>query len=185
MLCRATLPFNKLISQSRTITADSQENTIKSSNEWSPIYKFGYIKALSSFNRLKIYQIAVTTVVVPISFAVSEIVDPFVVASCGISGFITLSLASYAMRNTVGFIYTSTSQPDKVKFAYVTFWGNRKDVETEIENVIPFAELPRSIFDPFFITLRFYSELPQLKLIYREFGVINYKEFPRVFGKEQ
>lgn len=185
VICRPQLSLNKFVTISRALKtpAETAQEKNKIESEWNPIYKFRYIQMLSSFNRAKFYQVALTTVAVPISFAF-PIVDPLVVATLGVSLTITLSLASYAFSNTVGFIYTSKEQPDKVKFSYLDFWGNRKDVEMKIEDVVPFSEIKQSFLDFAFTNLSFYNDCPKMKLVYKFGGVKNVIEFSKVFGSE-
>lgn len=105
--------------------------------------------------------------------------------SAGISGTITLSLVSYAFRNTVGFIYTNDKRPDMVKIAYMDFWGRRIDSEMNIDDVVPFSELPKALLDSYVTTLRFHHDHPKLKLIYKFGGVNDMNEFAKVFGIER
>lgn len=186
IFCKKPLSFNKfIISRAIKSTSETCQKASKTSNEWETIYKFPHIQSFVSASKLKIYQTALTAITVPASLALPELVDPSIVATLGISGIVTLSIASYAFRNTVGLIYTSQSQPEKVKFSYLDFWGNRKDVEMNINDVKPFSELPRSVFDKFFTTLQFYSGHHKLKLFYKVGGVINGEELSRIFSIEQ
>lgn len=175
--------FNKSFTLCRTFAATPQKENLKS-KEWEPIYKFRYIQSLASVNKTKILVAAFTGLAVPVSF-ITPIIEPLVVASVGVSLVTTLAIVSYAFRNTVGFMYTNQRHPDKVKFAYLDFWGTRKDVEMKIEDVIPFSELQRSVFDPWFTILQFYSGHHQMKLFYKFGGVSDVNEFSKVFGLEQ
>jgi len=180
-LSRKPLPFNKFVNISRTISSSENRPKVNKS-EWDPIYKFDYIQSFASANKSKYYQMALTAVAIPASFAAPEVADPLIVAWIGISGVVTLSLASYAFKDTVGFIYTSKQRPEMVKFSYLNFWGSRKDVEMKINDVVPLAELPKSISDPLFTSLQFSGGHPKLKLVYKFGGVTDVDEFSRIFG---
>jgi len=184
LLYRLQLSFNKFVNN-RTIASENLPKANKTSSEWESVYKFRYIKGLVGLNKLKYYQAAITAVAIPISLAIPEVADPIVFSYLGVSGIVTLSLASYALRNTVGFIYTNKSQPEDVKFAYLDFWGRRQDVVMKIGDVIPFSEVPRSIFNPLFTYVQFYNEHPKLKLVYKYGGIDDYEEFSRIFGIEK
>lgn len=185
-LCRSTLSFSKFVTISRTFAAtpETLQNGKKNSNEWKSIYKFRYIQSLASANKSKIIVAAFTGIAVPISFAI-PMVEPVVVASVGLSLVTTLSLVSFAFRNTIGFMYTKQSRPDEVKFAYLDFWGNRKDIELKIEDVVPFSELPKNVLDPWCTIVQFYSGHEKMKLFYKLGGVSDLNEFCKVFGLDK
>lgn len=87
-------------------------------------------------NKLKMYQICATIASVPAAYALPEIFDPIVVSVVGGTGLATLCLASFAFSNTIGFVYTNQKRPELVKFAFMDFWGLRKDVEMNIDGKI-------------------------------------------------
>lgn len=138
-LNRTPLSFSKFIGITKTLSTSTlspasevkeskhEPKKVFSPTDWKSIYKFPYINMLASTNKLKFYQIILTGVAVPASFALPlagiEFVDPIVVSWIGISGVLTLTLVSYIFRNTVGFIYTSNQRPDLVKIAYMNFMG--------------------------------------------------------------
>lgn len=95
---------------------------------------------------------------------------------------ITLTLFSFAFKNTVGFIYTSDKSPDLVRFAYIDFWGRRVDAVMSIEDeVVPFTDLEKRMLEKLYTSLRFHNEQSNMKLIYKYGGVTDYNEFQRVF----
>lgn len=185
-LCNSPLSFSKFITISRTLatTPETLQKGKKNSNEWQPIYKFRYIQSLASANKSKILVAAFTGIAVPLSFAI-PVVEPLVVASVGFSLITTLSVFSFAFRNTIGFMYTKQSKPDEVKLAYLDFWGNRKDIEMKIEDVVPFSELPKNVLDPWCTIVQFYSGKQKMKIFYKLGGVSDAVEFCKVFGLEQ
>lgn len=189
---RISLTFNSFTGINRTLATSSQpaQKNKTETSDWVSIYKFRYIQSFSSANKLKVYQIGLTAILVPASFIISEATEgfehlPVVSSILGISGLITLTAMSFAFRNTVGFIYTSKKDPALVKFAYMDFWGRRKDEIMEIGDVKPFTELPKSPIDNYCTSLQFYSGRDKLKLMYKFGGVSNTEEFSRVFGLEK
>lgn len=190
-LFRTPMSFNQFAGiQRSTVSA----NEIGEPN-WNPIFKFKYINFLVSLNKLKMYQIAATAAIIPAAFAINEAAIeglenlPLIASSVGISGLMTLSLASYAIKGTIGFIYLNNRDPDLVKFSYMDFWGRRRDVEIEIVDVIPPSENPKSFFDKFYTTLRFHngqdgSRTPNMKMFHKLGGIIDHTEFLRIFGGE-
>lgn len=196
-LFRLPLPFNKFIGVQRSTASTSPPAKQNTEPAWQPIFKFKHINFLVSLNKLKMYQIIGTAIAVPLSFTINEADSiasgfeglPVVVSTIGITGLVTLSLASYALKGAVGFIYTSSTDPELVKFSYMDFWGVRRNVEMKIEDVVPFSEIPRSFFDRFYTTLRFHRRFgrfgqTKLKLIHKLGGIFDHTEFMRVFGSE-
>lgn len=98
------------------------------------------------------------------------------------SGLATLCLASFLFKNTVGFVYTSQKRPELVKFAFMDFWGRRKDVEMRIDDVVPVPELSKALLDDYFTNLRFLNGHQSLKLFYKAGEISDHEEFMRVFG---
>lgn len=183
--CSSMLTLNKFITISRTFstTPKTLQKDVTKRNEWVSFYKFRYIQSLASVNKSKIILAAFTGIAVPLSFAV-PVIEPLIVSSMGVSLVTTLCIFSFAFKNTVGFMYTNQHHPDRVKFAYLDFWGNRKEVETKIEDVVPFSELPKRPLDSWFTTLQFNSDHQRMKLFYKLGGVSDVNEFSKVFGIE-
>lgn len=140
------------------------------------MFQVGLFFILTMFINAKLYFLA--------SFALpAEVCDPLVVSAIGVSGLITLALASYAFKNIVGFIYTSPTHEDLVKFSFLDFMGKRVDVEMKIDDVVPLSELPSRVLDKYFKTIKF-NEHPDIKLLYKEHGITDRSEFVKVFGEE-
>lgn len=133
-------------------------------------------------NKLKTYQLCAITAAIPATFTMPEIFDPVVVSVISCSGLATLALASFVFKNTVGFVYTNQKKPELVKFAFMDFWGKRKDVSMMISDVVPVSELPRGFLDDYFTSLKFLNGHTELKLFYKSGGISNHEEFLRVFG---
>lgn len=113
-----------------------------------------------------------------------ELVNSTAVMGVGLSGLATLALASLFFKNTVGFVYTSQTNPEMVKISYMDIWGARKDVEMNIQEVYTLNELSRHALESYFSSLRFTNGQPPMKLFYKAGGVLNLDEFTKVFGSE-
>lgn len=187
-LCRIPVSFNKFAGirlLANAPAATKQENT--ETSNWQPIYKFSFIKHVATMNKLKIYQFMGTAIAIPAAYGIDQAVVEglenlsMIASIIGVTGLLTISLASYAFKGTVGFVYTHKTDPELVKFAYLDFWGIRRDVEMKIEDVVPFSEIPQSVFDRLYTTLRFNNSL-KLKLCHKFGGILEHTEFVRVFG---
>ncbi|XP_016988911.1 transmembrane protein 186 isoform X2 [Drosophila rhopaloa] len=109
--------------------------------EWRTVYSLPSIRILAALSKLKVYQAAFTVAGAPIAFALGNAgqlsSDALAIyGTVGITGLVTLTLASYAARNLVGFIYVNEQQ-DLLKLAYVDFWGRRQETLLETEDLLP------------------------------------------------
>jgi hypothetical protein len=187
-LWRTPLPFNKYVGNARSFSSSANENKVNETEptDWLSIFKFPYVELVAAANKLKIYQAVFASAAVPASFlAPPEILNPFVVAYIGCTGFLVLTAASYAFKDTVGFIYTSEQRPDLVKFSTVTFWGKREDSVMKIEDVMAFSEMPKNRIETYVTFLQSFNGHKKLKLVYKFGGIYNLNEFIKVFGEER
>lgn len=154
LLCRvspARLPWRSCMSlaiqpaQRRrfaTEAAGKRTETEKSAfTEWRTVYSMQGIRLVAALSRLKVYQAVITAAGTPIVFALGSAgqlsTDALAIyAAIGVTGLITLTLASYASSNLVGFIYVNEEQ-DLLKLAYVDFWGRRQETLIETEDLLP------------------------------------------------
>lgn len=125
-----------------TEAAGKRTETEKSAfTEWRTVYSMPGIRLVAAFSRLKVYQAVITAAGTPIVFALGSAgqlsTDALAIyAAIGVTGLITLTLASYASSNLVGFIYVNEEQ-DLLKLAYVDFWGRRQETLIETEDLLP------------------------------------------------
>lgn len=167
------------VTEPATRAVESAKKSVKFDagyTDWRPIYKLPLIRLVAAFNRLKVYQAVSTVAVTPFAFGLSQAGHVSgealgVCAALGVSGLMTLSLTSWAFKNIIGYIYVNEQQ-DQLKFAYVDFWGRRKELQVDIEDVLPDWELQRSrrffIYQP--ICLR-NGNKQRFKLLLR-FGIV-------------
>ncbi|KAH8285666.1 hypothetical protein KR054_011961, partial [Drosophila jambulina] len=150
-LCRgfqvARLPWRSsmsaVIPQLRRIQRSSAHEDAAFS-EWRTIYSLPGIRLVAALSKLKVYQAVITAAGMPIAFAMGHAgqvtTDALgIYAAIGVSGLATLTIASYAATNLVGFIYVNEQQ-DLLKLAYVDFWGRRKEALVDPEDLLPSCE---------------------------------------------
>lgn len=188
-LLKSPLPYKDFIGTQRiqplVSTPDKTNRDI--SKSWTPIYKFEHIKFFLALNNLKKYQMLGTAILVPASVVMDIATEnslelPILTSAIGFSGILALVVASYALKGSVGFVYTNTQDPDVVKLSYMNFWGVRTDVEMMIDEVVPLSEIPTTFLNRYFTTLRFHGDPLKLKLFYKIGNIIDQIEFERVFG---
>jgi len=149
---------------------------------WEPIYRFPKIKAVSSVIKLKNYQLTATVFGLPVTyFFFAE--HLLVVGYTGSSLVLTLSIISYMLKNSVGAMYVNKKNSDLVRIAYLNFWGSRRDSEFQIDDVVPFSDLPNSIASKFYTKLKFNNGHEELKLLSKEVEILDYDKFSRIFGE--
>jgi hypothetical protein len=169
---------------SKSLAKESNEIKLKELKEnWEPIYRYPNIKTISTVAKLKNYQLVGSVVGLPIVLSL-DFFDPFVYCYSAVVALVTLSIASYAVRNTIGFIYVNKTNKDLIRFAFINFYGNRDDLEVKIEDITPFSELPKRPTDKLYTKLTLANQQHALKLISREVEVMNSIEFMRVFGED-
>jgi hypothetical protein len=69
-----------------------------------------------------------------------------------------------------------------LRIAYINFWGIRKDSQFNIDDVVPFSDLPKSFTDKFYTKLKFNNGHEELKLLSKEVEILDYDNFDRFFG---
>ncbi|XP_034478927.1 transmembrane protein 186 [Drosophila innubila] len=145
--------------------------------DWRPIYQLPMIRLIAAFNRLKIYQAAVTAAGTPLAFGLVQAgqVSGEALGICtaiGVSGLITLTLGSVVASNVIGFIYINDQQ-DQLKLAYVDFWGRRKETLVDIEDLLPDWELKRKTMRlGFYQPICLRTDKKQRYKLLQRFGII-------------
>lgn len=138
------LVFKKAILRNIPATANLKYSTttsVEEVKEWRPIYKLPIMGTLSAFSKIKIYQLGLTVIAAPSSFALEYLgILPtgvgVVVTALGVTGSMTLFGLSLLSRNLIGFIYLNPTNT-KIKISYLDYWGKRQNIELTTEDVIP------------------------------------------------
>lgn len=144
--------------------------------DWRPIYQLPMIRLIAAFNRLKIYQAALTVAGTPLAFGLVQAgqVSGEALGICtaiGVSGLMTLTLGSFVASNVIGFIYIN-EQEDQLKLAYVDFWGRRKETLVDIEDLLPDWELKRTTRLGFYQPICLRTDKTQRYKLLQRFGII-------------
>ncbi|XP_022228888.2 transmembrane protein 186 [Drosophila obscura] len=156
-------------------------------SEWRTIYSLPSIRLVAAFNKLKIYQAALTAAGAPIAFALGQAghvaTDALgIYSAIGVSGLITLTLASYAATNLVGFIYINEQQ-DMLKLAYVDFWGRRVETLVETDDLLPSWERGSTSRLRFVLSITLRSDAQRRYKLLNRFGNIADRQlFEGLFG---
>lgn len=135
-----------------SLTPTSSYTTKAGDENWNQIYRFPQIRLLAAFNKLKIYQGSLSALAIPLTLALEQSGNiaqstSYVVAAVGVSGLATLCIGSLACRNVVGLLYVNDGGT-KLKISCPDFWGNRKDKEIEINDMIPSSNLTKFKYNP-------------------------------------
>uniref|UniRef100_A0A034WKV8 Transmembrane protein 186 n=1 Tax=Bactrocera dorsalis TaxID=27457 RepID=A0A034WKV8_BACDO len=169
-------------------TTTATTNNKSATPQWTTIYRLPLIRLAAGFQRLKIYQGVLTALALPISFTLTEFgtISPnsvAIVGAIGVSGLVTLTLFSLLIRNVVGFIYIN-DELNKVKVAYVDFWGKRTDAIIDINDLdVEWAKARPTAFN-LYQKIRLYSDDTKSFKLLLNYGVIVEPEtFCGIFGE--
>ncbi|XP_039754047.1 uncharacterized protein LOC120629241 [Pararge aegeria] len=138
------------------------------------VFSFPLVKYIALVNRLKIYHLYGTGVVVP-SSGVLELLNivsdnTFLVSSyIGITGAVVLTLGTLPFKNIIGHLYISEDN-EKIKISSVGFSGKRIDRIVSVDDWIPLLEMEPRKTDILFLS-------PQLRdgtkyKLFAKFGVV-------------
>ncbi|KAK9885463.1 hypothetical protein WA026_010958, partial [Henosepilachna vigintioctopunctata] len=125
-------------------------------NGYVTVYKFPYIKHAFVLSKLKKYQMYLTATGIPIlsilaqqGIIVADAIPATIYYCVGMyTLFFTTSLMS---RNLIGFIYFN-KEKNQVKVAYLDFWGNRREKEMQLTDIIPLSESGRNYLTDYLYT---------------------------------
>ncbi|KAH8299440.1 hypothetical protein KR044_001459, partial [Drosophila immigrans] len=172
----ASTPVTEPATASATTASTKNLSVGDGFTDWRPIYHLPSIRWVAAFNRLKMYQAAVTAAATPLAFTLTQAGQVSgdalgICASIGVSGLITLSLGSYVASNVIGYIYIN-DQEDRLKLAYVDFWGRRQEAMVDIEDILPDWELKRTTRLGFYQPICLRTDKKQRFKLLQRFGVI-------------
>lgn len=162
-----------------------KEDTPESPPDYVPVYRFNYLRGVRLISRLKIYQTAWSVILcMPMAgyYAMGHVEGDILATTVGISAFACVMLyvmSSYFSR-AIGLI--SLSRDNKtVRLSHLDFWGKRKDVFVDIDNVLPLSELPERITAPY-IKLKRYDVKDFLLFSIRYGIIVDRDKFELIFG---
>ncbi|XP_007542644.1 transmembrane protein 186 [Poecilia formosa] len=159
-----------------------------STQKYSMIYIMPHIRLLRAVSRLKLFQTAITLVILPPVYFLyfQGIVSLYLVSySTGIALFAggMLYIASHLFRRVVGMMYLDPSLTT-LKVSHLTFWGKRQDIYLPVSDVMTIADTGDSASETI-LKLKRYSS-PDTFYFSTRFGrVIDKQGFEKVFGSFQ
>lgn len=183
---------HKLLPATQYLATKANAGTVNSSannqDEWRIIYRLPLIRLASAFNRVKVPYGMLNGLVIPAVFALEQAAQlpahtATLVGVVGLTSWCTLSICSLFVRNLVGIIYINDNN-DKLKLAYVDYWGKRHDVCVELDDVIPEMEKEKPSKLDFYHTICLYSdEKVKYKLLQRFGSIEDPETFASIFGE--
>ncbi|KAL9919214.1 transmembrane protein 186 [Glossina fuscipes fuscipes] len=157
-------------------------------NQWETIYHLPLIRLASAYNRVKKPYGLFTALAIPAAYGLEHAsqLPPsagMLVAIVGVTSCLTLALSSLAFENLVGFIYVNESN-DKVKLAFINYWGERDDRIINMNDLILSWEQKKPIKLGFYQLILLHSD-PKVKykLLHRHGAIENSQAFAALFGE--
>ncbi|KAK2726580.1 hypothetical protein QYM36_007432 [Artemia franciscana] len=155
-------------------------------DNYTPIYKFKYIRAARLLCRLKLYQTGLTIASIPL---VNSLSTQGLVNESELSNVVVISVIALGMlgvmgelcRKLIGFMYIDKSG-ENLRVAHLTFFGNRRDIIIPVNDVVLVEELPDELTD-IYIRMRTYSNKYNFLFTLRFGEVLDVESFKKVFGK--
>jgi len=181
LLPRSSLGFQR--TQERNVAVRSTQFP-----EYSLIFDFEKIKAVSRFNRTKMQMTFLTGVGCPLVMMVQQLgyITPSTAGSFAFAGcFLTLFLHSvgFLFNNTIGYIYLK-DDGESVKISYVGYWGHRVNMDTKIDDIHPVNDLPTRFFDnPWYHRVCLTNSKKTYKMYLTVSQVLDKDVFTTIFGK--
>ncbi|XP_065368508.1 transmembrane protein 186 [Calliphora vicina] len=157
-------------------------------DEWRIIYRLPLIRMASAFNRVKVPYGMLNGITIPAVFALEQAsqlppTTAVLVGAVGVTTWCTLAISSLFIRNLIGIIYINDNN-DKLKLAYVDYWGKRHDVCVELADVVPEGEKSKASKFDFYQSLCLYSDDKVNYRLLNRFGMIEDPEtFASIFGE--
>jgi len=156
---------------------------------FTPIFVSPHIRTIQFVCRLKLYTTGVILACLPISFYLlssDQILPSQVGVSAGfaVSTLVVLGLVGEYFRKFVGILYLSEDKT-QVIVSHNSFFGRRKDVVIDVEDIVPLADSPETV-DDLVWKIRLYSGDPKSYYISTRFGGISSRKgFREIFGEDQ
>uniref|UniRef100_A0A1I8M0S4 Transmembrane protein 186 n=1 Tax=Musca domestica TaxID=7370 RepID=A0A1I8M0S4_MUSDO len=165
-----------------------QPTQTNNEDEWRTIYRLPLIRLASAFNRVKIPYGVFNALSIPGAFALEQASQlppstATLFAAVGLTSWMTLSICSMLTKNLVGIMYLNDDN-DKLKLAYIDFWGKRNDVVIDLDDLVPENEKKRPSKFDWYQTLTLYSnDKVKFKLLQRFGQVEDPEAFVAIFGE--
>ncbi|KAG5669425.1 hypothetical protein PVAND_017312 [Polypedilum vanderplanki] len=177
----AKFQINSKINFSTSKQEEKNSKLEELKTNWTAIYKFPKIRSVHVLSKLKNYQLATTVCAIPVSF-ITFPDQCLLVLYSAFALSCSLSFGSFLLKDSIGFIYAHNTEKNLVRIAYLNFWGTRKDEIFEISDIVPFSELPKNFTDRFYTTLKFNNNHKDLKLLSKNYEILDPEKFTEIFG---
>lgn len=103
-----------------------------------------------------------------------------IVVFLGVTGTLSMCLVGMIPNKLIGFAYVKPKSKT-VKISYLDNWGRRQDVHMPIQDLVPLSDLPVSVWDPVYLTLRTFTSNQTFKLNMKLGVVLDDDKFNDVF----
>jgi TMEM70/TMEM186/TMEM223 protein family len=154
-------------------------NSEKAGENFQMIYRFPYVVPAKVICRLKLYQTGIVSAFTAVSFFCGY--DVFVPLVVGSVSLVMLGVMGEFFRKLIGAVYLN-SHKNQVKISHLDFFGNRKDVFVNIDDIVPISSTNETPSDPY-VKIIFSDEKRRPLLISLKYGkVLDEKTFQEVFG---
>jgi len=156
---------------------------------FEPIFISPHIRTIKFVCRLKLYTTGVILACLPVSFHLlnsDQILPSQVGVSAGFAAgtLVVLGLVGEYFRKFVGILYLSEDRT-QVIISHNSFFGKRKDVTIDVNDIVPLADSPETV-DDLVWKIRLYSGDPKSYYICTRFGGISSRKgFREIFGEDQ
>lgn len=163
-------------------TTSSCLKTPDNLDEYTKVFAFPHVVRVAVFQRLKIYMTGACVGLYPLVLANGTETTTSVALLSLISVSCTgLMVIGEFMRRVVGIVYIDKNQT-KVRFAHITFWGKRSDIEVNIDD-IKFASETNQNFQNIYWLVKFQDPKQSSLIISTRFGGIEDPDkFKLIFG---
>lgn len=155
---------------------------------FDPVFLSPHIGTIRFFTRLKLYQSALVLAVFPFSLQLlrtEQILPSQVGIVAGFAGLtlVVLGLVGEYFRKFVGILYLSEDQ-SQVIVSHNTFFGKRKDVTIDVENIMPIADTPENVNDLVWKIRLYQGDPKSFYICTRAGGILSRKGFREIFGED-
>ena len=151
--------------------------------DYTKVFSFPHVVRVAIFQRLKIYMTGACVGLYPLVLTFNPNPSATSVALMTLISFSCTSLMVIGefMRRVVGIVYIDKNQTN-VRFAHITFWGKRRDIEVNIED-IKFASETNQNFENVYWLVKFQDPKKSSLIISTRFGGIEDPDkFKLIFG---
>uniref|UniRef100_A0A915I5E2 Transmembrane protein 186 n=1 Tax=Romanomermis culicivorax TaxID=13658 RepID=A0A915I5E2_ROMCU len=156
-------------------------------SEWKPIYKFDAMPITALISRIKLYQtilMVAATPILAIMYLTGHLDNPMSLYTAAVASAAALSvlcLFSVYTRRLVGVISLNNKDEKTVRIGHLTFWGKRKNVVCDFEDLLPLSDLDYRQTDLYAVMRRYSDPKFKLFLPMKSYTIVDKEMFAKVF----